>query len=212
MEIKIWADFACPYSYIGEKQLFDIIDKSGLTDKVTVKFLSYQLDPEAPVIPVETMTQHFMEGHQYTEEETQHLMQRITAMAARVGLDYRLSSTQVCSTFDAHRVMEYAQAHLPQETVIKLNFAIFHANFIENLRLSDHAVLLSIAEKCGLDAVAVKEVLDSDMYGENIKAEEKEVDQRKDFDLIPYMVFNDATVLQGVISPGAMKKALGLVK
>ena len=208
MEIKIWADFACPYSYMGEKQLMDIIEKQGMTDKVKIQFLSYQLDPNAPDIPVETMTQHFMDGHKFTAEETEHLMERITMMASRAGLDYKLTTTQVCSTYDAHRLMEYAQANATHETAIKLNFALFHANFIENLRLSDHKVLLSIAEQCGLNADAVKDVLDSDHYGDQVKAEEKEVDERKDFDLIPYMVFNGTTVLQGVISPGAMKKAL----
>ena len=208
MEIKIWADYACPYSYMGETQLMDIIDKLGIADKVRIQFLSYQLDPNAPAVPTETMTQHFMSGHEYTEEQSQHLMERITTMAARLGLDYRLATTQVCSTFDAHRLMEYAQATYPQDTAVKLNFALFHANFIENLRLSDHEVLLSIAVKCGLDKGAVRKVLESDEYGDQVKAEEQEVDQRKDFDLIPYMVFDGKTVLQGVISPGAMKKAL----
>lgn len=208
MEIKIWADFACPYCYMGEKQLIDIIEKEGHTEKVRLRFLSYELDPKAPVIPTETMTQHFMDGHEYTEEQSLHLMERITKMASRVGLDYKLATAQVCNTFDAHRLMEYAQANVSQQIAIKLNFAIFHANFIENLRLSDHAVLLSIAEKCGLDAEAVKKVLESDAYGEQVRAQEQEVDSREDFDLVPYMVFNDTTVLQGVISPGAMKKAL----
>ena len=208
MEIKIWADYACPYSYMEEKQLMDIIEKQGMADSVTIRFLSYQLDPNAPAVPVETMTQHFMDGHKFTAEETEHLMQRITTMASRVGLDYRLATTQVCSTFDAHRLMEYAQATVSQETAIKLNFALFHANFIENLRISDHNVLLSIAEKCGLDTAAVKSVLESDEYGPQVLEEEKTLNDRKDFDLIPFMVFDDKTVLQGVISPGAMKKAL----
>lgn len=209
MDIKIWADYACPYSYMGETQLMEIIKEEGLTDKVKIQFLSYQLDPNAPAIPTETMTQHFMDGHQYTQEQTEHLMEKITRMAARVGLDYKLATTQVCSTFDAHRLMEYAQATVPQEMYIKLNFALFHANFIENLRLSDHSVLLSIAEKCGLDKNAVSAVLESGKYSDQVKAEEQEVDQRKDFDLIPYMVFDNTTVLQGVITPEAMKKALG---
>lgn len=208
MNIKIWADYACPYSYMGETQLMDIIKEEGLSDKVMIQFLSYQLDPNAPVIPTETMTQHIMAGHEYTEEQTEHLMEKITTMAANVGLDYKLATTQVCSTFDAHRLMEYAQATASQELVIKLNFALFHANFIENLRLSDHNVLLSIAEKCGLDKSGVKAVLESDEYGNQVKAEEQEVDQRKDFDLIPYMVFDNTKVLQGVISQEAMKEAL----
>lgn len=208
MEIKIWADYACPYSYMGEKQLMDIIEKQGMTEKVKIRFLSYQLDPNAPDVPVETMTQHFMDGHKFTAKETEDLMERITKMASRVGLDYKLSTTQECSTYDAHRLMEYTQETASQETAVKLNFALFHANFIENLRLSDHAILLSIAEKCGLDAAEVKAMLESDEYGDQVKAEEKEVDARPDFDLIPYMIFDGKTVLQGVISPGAMKKAL----
>ena len=208
MEIKIWADYACPYSYMGEKQLMDIIDRLGLSDKVKIRFLSYQLDPNAPVIPAETMTQHFMDGHAYTEEQTRHLMEKITRMAARLGLDYHLATTQVCSTFDAHRLMEYVQATASQNTAIDFNFALFHANFTENLRLSDHSVLLSVAEKCGLDPAAVKAVLESEEYAYQVKVEEQEVDQRKDFDLIPYMVFDNSTVLQGVITPAEMKQAL----
>lgn len=210
IEIKIWADYACPYSYIGEKQLIDIIEQEGMIDRVKIRFLSYQLDPEAPKIPVETMTQHFMDGHNYTEAQTQHLMERITRMASRLGLHYRLETTQVCSTFDAHRLIGYAQATATQPVVTKLNFALFHANFVDNLRLSDHNVLLSIAEDCGLDKEDVKVVLNSDQYHKQVKEEEKEVDSRSNFDLIPFMVFNDKTVLQGVISPGDMKKALGI--
>ena len=209
MEIKIWADYACPYSYMEETQLMEIIKQEGISDKVTLQFLSYQLDPNAPVIPTETMTQHFMDGHQYTAEQTQHLMTKITNMAERVGLHYKLATTPVCSTFDAHRLMKYAQASgYPQDILIKLNFALFHANFIENLRLSDHSVLLSIAAKCGLDTSAVKDVLESDKYGELVKAQENEINQRQDFDLIPFMLFDNSTVLQGVISPESMKKAL----
>ncbi|MDE7380611.1 MAG: DsbA family oxidoreductase [Muribaculaceae bacterium] len=208
--LAIWADFACPYSYLEEKQLFDIIKKENLSDNLKVKFLSYQLDPDAPVIPEVTMTQHFMDNHKYTEEQTEHLMKKITAMASHVGLDYKLATTQVCSTFDAHRLMEYAQKFASQETVINLNFALFHANFIQNMRLSDHQVLLSIAEKCGLDRKSVAAVLTSDEYSNQVKNDEAEIDRRKDFNLIPYMVFNNTTTLQGVISQEAMEVALGV--
>lgn len=208
MEIKIWADYACPYSYMGEKQLMDIIESEGLSDKVTLRFLSYELDPNAPAIPTNSMTQHFMDGHKYTLEETQHLMAKITEMASKVGLHYRLATTPVCSTFDAHRLMEYVQANMSQATAIKLNFALFHANFIENRLISDHDVLLDIAAKCGLDPSAVKAVLESNEFAMQVRAEEKEIDSRADFDLIPFMVFDNTTVLQGVISPSAMKEAL----
>lgn len=208
MEITIWQDFACPFCYLGETQLEEVINKLGVADSVTFRFKAYQLDPDAPGIPVESMTQHFMSEHGNTEEEAQHLMERITKMASRVGLEYNLAEVKVCNTFDAHRLMKYAQAKASQATVVKLNFDIFHANFIENLRLSDRDVLLAIAEKCGLDKVEVKSMLESDDYAQQVREEEKEINDRKDFELIPYMLFDDKVVLQGVISPGTMKKAL----
>ncbi|MDE6335485.1 MAG: DsbA family oxidoreductase [Muribaculaceae bacterium] len=208
MEIKIWGDFACPFCYIGETQLEKVINESGKKEDMKIRFMAYQLDPDAPVIPVESMTQHFMDGHDQTEEEAKKQMERITKMAARVGLEYNLADAQVCNTFDAHRLMKYAQDSATSEIVEKLNFKLFHANFVENLRLSDRGVLLAIAEMCGLDRNSVEAVLESEMYGDQVKAEAKELDEKADFEFVPYMVFDDATVLQGVISVGAMKKAL----
>lgn len=208
MDIKIWGDFACPFCYIGETQLEKVIEELGKKEDVRIRFMAYQLDPEAPVIPVESMTQHFMTGHDQTEEEAKKQMERITKMAARVGLEYNLADAQVCNTFDAHRLMKYAQDSASSEEVMKLNFKLFHANFVENLRLSDRGVLLAIAEMCGLDRNSVEVVLESEMYGDQVKAEAKELEEKGDFEFVPYMVFGEGTVLQGVISVGAMKKAL----
>lgn len=208
MEITVWGDYACPFCYLGETQLEEVINKIGMEKEVKIRFMAYQLNPDAPVMPEQTMLQHFMSEHNHTEEESQHLMERITAMAARVGLNYNLADVQVCNTMDAHRLMKYAQDSASQQTVLKLNFKLFHANFIENLRLSDHNVLLSIAEQCGLDRNSVESVLDSTMYEEQVKKEEESLNNNKEFDLIPFMVFNDSKVLQGIISIGAMKKAL----
>lgn len=207
MEIKIWGDFACPFCYLGETQLENIIKDLG-AGEITLHFMAYQLDPNAPVIPVESMTEHFMADHELSEEEAKHQMERITKMASRVGLEYNLPGTQVCNTFDAHRLMKYAQDSANQETVVELNFKLFHANFVENLRLSDHGVLLAIAEMCGLDRNSVEAVLASEMYADQVKEEVKALNEKEDFEFVPYIVFNDALVLQGVISPGAMKKAL----
>lgn len=207
MNIKIWGDFACPFCYIGETQLESIIKESGLEDKTTLQFMAYELDSEAPEIPVETMLQHFMNTHDMTEEEAKAQMERITKMASRFGLAINIAGVKVCSTFDAHRLMKYAGATASPATVIKLNFALFKANFVDNLRLSDKKVLIDIAETAGLERREVEKMLETQAYGEQVRNEELEAENR-DLEYVPYMVFDDKTVLQGVISNGAMKKAL----
>ena len=207
MNIKIWGDFACPFCFIGETQLENIIKESGSEDKSTIQFMAYELDQEAPEIPVETMLQHFMNAHDMTEEEAKSQMQHITKMASRLGLAINLEGVKVCNTFDAHRLMKYAAATASQATVINLNFALFKANFIDNLRLSDKKVLVEIAESAGLNRREVEKMLDTQAYGEKVRSEEMEAESRN-LEYVPYMLFDDKTVLQGVISNGAMKKAL----
>lgn len=209
MKITIWGDFACPFCYMEEYMLENILkEKSQLgEDNIEVIFHAYELSPEAPVIPVESMEQHFVSEHGITSEEALERMGKITKMAARAGLEYNLAGVQVCSTFDAHRLMKLAYDVADSATAVKLNFALYHANFIENRRLSDHAVLREIGLSAGLDAKDIEAVLASDKYGDLVRADEKEADEFG-LEYIPYMKFDNGVVLQGVISKGAMLKAL----
>lgn len=211
MKITIWGDFACPFCYMEEYMLENILKEKGVTGEsgVDVEMRAYELDPDAPVIPAESMEEHFSKSHGISAEEARSQMARISKMAARAGLEYNIAGVQVCSTFDAHRLMKLAYAISDPATVLKLNFALFHANFIENRRLSDHSVLKEIAASAGLDPVQVDATLSSDKYAHEVRADEKEAESL-DLEYIPYMKFSDGQVLQGVISTGAFKKALGM--
>lgn len=207
MKIKIWGDYACPFCYMGETTLEKVIEDLGLKRKVEFEFHAYELDPKAPAVPVQTMTEHFMTEHKQTEEEAVKQIEHIAKMASRVGLDYNLMDAKVCSTFDAHRLMKFAKDNATQEKVVRLNFALFHANFIENKLLSDRKVLKAIGVSIGLDGNDIDAMFVSDKYTGAIRQDEVELEEKK-FDYIPYMLFDDGQVLQGVISPGALKKVL----
>lgn len=207
MKITIWGDFACPFCYMGETTLEKVAEELPEGKTVEIEFRAYELDPKAPAVPVQTMTEHFMTEHQQTEEEAVKQIEHITKMASRVGLDYNLKDAKVCSTFDAHRLMKYAAENTSAENVVKLNFAIFKANFIDNLLLSDRKVLADIGETVGLERSGVEAMFATDRYTDAIRQDEAELTEKK-FDYIPYMLFDDGAVLQGVISAGALKKAL----
>lgn len=207
MKIEIWGDFACPFCYMGETTLEKVIEGLKDGENMEIVFKAYELDPKTPAVPVQTMTEHFMTEHKQTEEEAIKQIEHITKMASRIGLDYNLMDAKVCSTFDAHRLMRLAKENTTQENVVKLNFALFHANFIENKLLSDRNVLKEIGESIGLDGNGIDAMFSSDKYTEEIRQDEAELEEKK-FDYIPYMLFDDRQVLQGVISPGALRKVL----
>ena len=207
MKIKIWGDFACPFCYMGENLLEKVLGEMPDGDKVEIDLEAYELDPKAPAKPVQTMTQHFMSEHNETEEEAEKQIEHIVKIASRLGLVCNLKDAKVCSTLDAHRLIKYAKEHTDSATVMKLNLAIFNANFVDNKLLSDRAVLADLAESVGLDRAGVEAMFASDQYIPLIRQDEEELNAKK-FDYIPYMLFDDDTVLQGVISVGALRKAL----
>lgn len=207
MKVKIWGDFACPFCYMGETTLEKVIAEMSDNKDIDVDFRAFELNPKAPVSPEETMTEHFMKEHGLTREEAEKQMVHITKMASRVGLEYNLKDVKVCSTFDAHRLMKFAKDNADTEVVKKLNFALFMANFVETQQLSDRQVLIETGESVGLDGKEIAEMFASDIYIAEIHEDEAELEE-KNFEFIPYMEFEDGTVLQGVVSPGALKKAL----
>lgn len=207
MKITIWGDFACPFCYMGETTLEKVLAGIPKGEEVKIEFKAFELDPNAPTVPTQTMTQHFMSEHNQTEDEATKQIEHITKMASRVGLDYNLKDAKVCSTFDAHRLMKFAADNITADNLQKLNFALFKANFIENKLLSDRNILADIGESIGLERKEVEAMFDSDNYAESVRQDESELNEKK-FDYIPYMLFDDGTVLQGVISAGALKKVL----
>ncbi|MCM1153695.1 MAG: DsbA family oxidoreductase [Muribaculum sp.] len=208
IDISIWGDFACPFCYMEETRLRLVMSGLGLTDNdVRLHFHAYELDPDAPKVPAQTMQQHFESAHHMTPQEALADMQHICRLASHVGLNYNLTDTKVCSTFDAHRLMKYCEAHSDYPTTLRLNFELFKTNFIDNLPLADHDVLLKVAQTVGLDKNGVSALLEGTDYTSQVREDEKAADGF-DLEYIPYMVFPDGKVLQGVISNGAFKNAL----
>lgn len=216
MKITIWSDFACPFCYMGETLLQKELESAGLlagtdtekTDKeLSLEFKAYQLDPLAPVTPEVTMEKNFMTQHDLTAEEAQSQMSRIEKMASRAGLEYNLAGVKVCNTFDAHRLLKYAETKMTPDALLRFVLSIFKANFTDNLQLSDHAVLMRLAVDAGLDESEVKEVLQSDRYTEEVRTDEAEA-EKLDLEYIPYLRFDNEKVLQGVLSPGMIRKAI----
>lgn len=210
--IKIWGDFACPFCCIGETRLEQVIEKLNLAaSDVKIEFKAYELDVDAPAEPVETMQQHFMKEHSLTAEEAMAQMHHISKLALRIGLRYNLEGVKVCSTFDAHRLMKYCTANYEQEMLVKLNFALFKANFTDNLMLSDRGVLAEVASGVGMDGGKVAEFLVTEEYASEVRGDEAEA-EASNLEFIPYMLFENGEVLQGVMSNGALKDAIrGLV-
>jgi predicted DsbA family dithiol-disulfide isomerase len=48
IKIAYWSDFVCPFCYIGEQRMKNVMKELNISDKFEFKFLSFELDPSAP--------------------------------------------------------------------------------------------------------------------------------------------------------------------
>ena len=207
MNITIWSDFACPYCYIGETRLEQAIEELGMTDSVKIDYRAFELDPTAPKEVTTTTPERFAKKYRLSLADAQKQIEQISELGHEVGIDFRYATTRYSNTFDAHRLMKLAEAKYDYATVEKLNHLLFDAYFTKNLVLADKDVLEAVAKEAGMKEDEVKAVLDSDMYGDDVRFDEREA-QMRGVHGVPYMVFNGEFAVPGAMSTEGMKSAL----
>ena len=205
--LTIWSDFACPYCYIGETRLQNAIEELGLTDQVVIDFRAYELDPNASKEVVSSTPERFAMKYRLSLEGAKEQIEQISSLGRELGIDFRYATTQYSNTRDAHRLMKLAEAKYDRATVGRLNEALFKAYFVENLILADHKVLLDKAVGVGMKEDDVKEVLESNMYDDEVRFDEREAMMRG-IRGVPYIVFNGGFAIPGAMSTDGFKSAL----
>lgn len=207
MNITIWSDFACPYCYIGETRLMRAIDELGLADEVRIDYRAFELDPTAPKEVTTTTPERFAMKYRLSLDGAKEQIEQISSLGRELGIDFRYATTQYSNTRDAHRLMKLAEAKYDRATVSRLNEALFAAYFTENLVLSDHKVLTDKALSVGMKEEDVKAVLESDMYDDEVRFDEREAAMRG-VRGVPYILFNGGFAVPGAMSIDSFKSAL----
>ena len=205
--LTIWSDFACPYCYIGETRLQNAIDELGLADQVTTDFRAFELDPNASKEVVSSTPERFAMKYRLSLEGAKEQIEQISSLGRELGIDFRYATTQYSNTRDAHRLMKLAEDKYDRETVGRLNEALFKAYFVENLILADHKVLYDKAIGVGMKEADIKEVLESNMYDDEVRLDEREAMMRG-IHGVPYVVINGTFAIPGAMSTDGFKSAL----
>ena len=202
MKIEIWSDYACPFCYIGEKKLARALNEIG--DKnITVEFKSFELDPSASSKVESSTPERFALKYGLSLEDANERIEQISRMGRDEGIDFRYATTRYTNTFDALRLTKLAQEKGHTEIITKL----FDAYFTKNLELSNNTVLKKIAAECNLDSNDVDDVLNSDRYAAEVRADELQAAQLG-IHGVPYFVIGGKYGLSGAQPSEILKKAI----
>ncbi len=168
MTIEIWSDVVCPWCYIGKRRFENALSRFDHRAEVEVTFRSFQLDPDAPQQYPKSINEWLVEAKGIRLEQAQALHDRLAAMGAQEGLDYRFDKVRTGNTFDAHRLIHLAAHHGLQAGMVE---RLQRAYFSEGEPLGDLDTLVRLAAEVGLDPDEARQALETGAYATEVKAD-----------------------------------------
>jgi predicted DsbA family dithiol-disulfide isomerase len=163
--IEVWTDVVCPWCYVGKCRLERALLEFG--QEVDVVWHSFELDPRhhneryRKLDATSRLAKNLGRGRGGAQET----IQRVQATGASEGLLFRLAETKTLSSFNAHRLLYFAQEFGRRE---ELQDRIFRAHFSEALDCEDPEVLVELAADVGLASDRALQVLASDLYADRV--------------------------------------------
>ncbi len=206
MQIDVWSDIACPWCAIGKKRLESALQQFDRAGEVQVVWHSFELDrtPADARPKFNNIAELLAKKYGMTLAQAQAANERVMAQAAAEGLHWNMDTVQPSSTFDAHRLLQYAATRGLQSQLMERLMAAY---FAEGLLVSDPAVLQQLAEQVGLDPAEVAQVLASDRFAAEVRADEQAAAQNG-ITGVPFFVLDERYAVSGAQPAAVFAQAL----
>ena len=202
MKIDFVSDVACPWCAVGLNSLELALAKIGPDIPVELHFRPFELNPQMGA-EGEDATEHLSRKYGLTPEQLDRNRAGIRERGAAVGFQFG-DRARVWNTFDAHRLIHWAGLEGKQR---EMKHALLKAYHGRNENPGAHDVLLRAAEEVGLDVERAREVIESDRYAAEVRAEERHW-QQLGVNSVPSVIIDDRHLIQGGQPPEVFEQAL----
>ena len=207
IKISYWSDYACPFCYIGEKRMKNLLKELNLEDKFEFIFRCFELNPSASKNVESKTDERFAKKYMITIEQARNRIESINNLGKEEGIDFKYDSTLYTNTFDAHRLTKLVQSKGNYENISKLINLLYDAYFTKNLKLADRDVLINIGTQVGCTKEEIEKLLDNDDFGKEVRKDEED-GYNEGVHGVPYFIIGDLYIINGAESKEIMKKKL----
>jgi predicted DsbA family dithiol-disulfide isomerase len=192
LKIDFISDVSCPWCIIGLRALDQALEHLGEEVQAQIHFQPFELNPKMGPEGQEIF-EHIAEKYGSTREQFQANAENIRQRGAELGFVFTQGERRIYNTFDAHRLLHWAELEDRQQA---LKEALFTAYFSQHADVSSHKVLADVAQKVGLDRDRAEAVLASDQYAAQVR-ELEELWVTRGVSSVPTIVFNDQYAVTG---------------
>ncbi len=205
MRIDFVSDVACPWCAVGLNALEMALAKTSADFPVDLHFQPFELNP--------TMAAEGADAGEYLKAkygmgDAQLAANRanIRERGAAVGFTFG-DRLHVWNTFDAHRLLHWAGVEGPEGSQRALKHALLQAYHREGRNPGAPDVLLELAAQVGLDVEAAREVINTGLYGDEVRAAEQNW-QQAGINSVPAIIINQRHLISGGQPPEIFERAL----
>ncbi|PKB22039.1 DsbA family oxidoreductase [Janthinobacterium sp. 64] len=204
VRIDFVSDVSCPWCVVGLKSLEQALDKLQDTVQADIHFQPFELNANMPP-EGEDIGEHIARKYGSTPEQMAQSREAIRARGEQLGFTFAMDKRgRIYNTFDAHRLLHWAGLEGRQKA---LKMALFDAYFTQGQNPSSHEVLLKVAGDVGLDTVKAAEVLASNAYADEVRAQEQFY-QQNGINSVPAVIINERHLISGGQPPEVFEQAL----
>lgn len=186
MKIDIWSDIVCPFCYLGKRRLEAALAGFAHADEVEVTWHSFELDRGAAPVSDTPLVDLVAAKYGTTRDQAVAQHRSMAQAASELGLEFNWESARYGNTFDAHRVVHLADEHGLADAAHE---RLMRAYFTDGLAVGDREVLVRLAAEIGLEGDAVREMLESDDYGNHVRSDEATA-KMLGVESVPFFVFD----------------------
>ena len=156
IQIQVWADFECPYSYFQTIALEKL--QARYQEKLEIVWRAFELTPvEGNILP----TQSYIDNLEASKSEPIVVQENLELLTPKT-LSY---------TWLAQESVYFANS---QGLSLKLARALFDAFFLQGLDISNEVVVMQIASQIGIDTQRLKNALENGELTKHVMADEQE--------------------------------------
>lgn len=206
LKIEVWADIVCPWCYVGKRHLEAAIDQ--LDVDVEIVWRSYELDPGMALDVNKPLDEILSKKYRVSLDEAKAMQDRMASNAADQGLCMNFEIAKTGNTFDAHRLVHFAQSVGKGEEMTE---RLMVAYFTEGIPISDREALVALAVEIGLTREDAHRALESGAFGGDVREDEA---QALEYGIrgVPFFLIDEKLGVSGAqpaeVLVGAIERAL----
>ncbi|HAQ59281.1 MAG TPA: disulfide bond formation protein DsbA, partial [Microbacterium sp.] len=202
IKIDVWSDIACPWCYIGKRNLEKGLAEASVdadAPRVEVTYHSFELSPDTPVDFEGDEVSYLADHKGIARDQARQMIDRVTEAAAAAGLTYRYDLLKHTNTVKAHELLHHAKQNGLQ---LEMEERLMAGYFTEGRHVGRLDDLVALAEEAGLNPVETREVLETEHYLPAVRADQQQA-QSYGISGVPFFVIDGTYGVSGAQPPEA---------